>query len=49
MFKTEELRLKNVRSTRKGRNSSLAENIMRLYRIHPHYPYLADEIELKKM
>jgi hypothetical protein len=48
-FATKELRLKNVRSTRHaGRDKSVAESILMLYRVHPHYPDLEDELELQR-
>jgi hypothetical protein len=47
MTKDTPLRLKNVRSTR-GREKSIAESTIMLYRSHPHYPYLEDEVELHR-
>jgi hypothetical protein len=37
------LKLRNIRSSK---NTSVAEHIMRLYKRNPHYPNLADEVEL---
>jgi hypothetical protein len=42
------LKLKNLRSTKVGRMKSVAESMMMLYRLHPHYPDLEDELELQR-
>jgi hypothetical protein len=42
------LKLKNSRSTKAGREKSVAESTLLLYRTHPHYPDLEDELELKR-
>jgi hypothetical protein len=42
------LKLKNSRSTKAGREKSVAESTLLLYRMHPHYPDLEDELELKR-
>ena len=46
MINDTQLRLKNVRSTR-GRAKSVAESTIMMYRLHPHYPDLEDEMELR--
>jgi hypothetical protein len=46
MVNEDGLKLKNERSTR-GRQKSVAERTLELYRLNPHYPDLEDEREMK--
>ena len=41
------LRLKNLRSTR-GREKSVAENLLALYRRQPNFPNAEDGLELQR-